>query len=481
MTDTANSASRQGLSLSRALFFSLGTVPVSALGVALFVYLPHYFASHLAVPLTAVGSAWAFVRLIDLGVDPPLGYIMDRTRTALGRYRAWMIAGAPVLMLGVYMLFMAPKGIGSGYLVAWLLVLYLGISILYLGHSAWAAGLAPQYDQRSHLFAIMAAVGVVSSVIVLFVPIVTKAIGRSDAQGVQAMGWFVILSAPLAIGIAAVRTPETIATDVKTNRFDLIECLKLLAKPELIRLLLSQMALTLGPGWMSALYLFFFVGARGYTSDEATGLLIVYIVAGVIGALTTGYVATRLGKHRTLIVTTTAYSLGLCAVMAVPKGSIAGAIPVMFWCGVMASGFDLMLRAMMADVGDEIRLEQGKERISLLYAMLALGSKVAAALAIALSYWLLSRVGFKPAEGAVNTSQAIAGLEWVFLAGPIVFVMLGGVSVIGWKLDSERHAQIRAALDARDAQFDEAPVLESFPVRPAVAVLAAKAELPVQD
>jgi Na+/melibiose symporter-like transporter len=251
----------------------------------------------------------------------------------------------------------------------------------------------------------------------------------------------------------------------------------LLRRPELVRLLLSQMALTLGPGWMSTLYLFFFIQARGYSSQQATLLLVLYIVAGVAGALATGRIATRFGKHRTLITTTTAYSIGLCFVMAVPNGSLIGAAPIMFWCGFMASGFDLMIRAMMADVGDEIRLDQGKERVSLLYAMLSLGAKIAAALAVVLSSFLLDRVGFNPLEGAVNSHNAIIGLEWVFLAGPIVFVMLGGACIVGWKLDAERHAEIRTALDARDALFDEAPILETIPVRPAVAILAAETDI----
>ena len=478
MTDTATTAPRSGLTLSRSLTFAVGTIPVSALTIALFVYLPHYLESHLAVPLMVVGGAWGLVRIIDLGIDLPLGYIMDHTRTAYGRYRVWLVAGAPVFMLGTYMLFLAPKGIGGAYLLVWLLVLYLGISILYLAHSAWAAGLAPQYDQRSRLFGILAAVGVAASVVELFVPIAAPLFGRTDAEGVQAMGWLVVLVTPIAIGIAAIRTPETVVTNIKKSHFasDLLDCLVLLKRPELIRLLASQMALTLGPGWMSTLYLFFFIQARGYTSQQATMLLVVYILSGVMGALATGRIATRFSKHHTLIATTSAYSIGLCFVMAVPKGSIIGAAPIMFWCGFMASGFDLMIRAMMADVGDEIRLDQGKERVSLLYAMLALGAKLAATLAVVLSSFLLARVGFNPLEGAANDHHAIVGLEWVFLAGPIVFVMLGGACIVGWKLDAERHARIRDALDKRDAQFDEAPILDSFPVRPPVAVLAAEPE-----
>jgi glycoside/pentoside/hexuronide:cation symporter, GPH family len=52
-------------------------------------------------------------------------------------------------------------------------------------------------------------------------------------------------------------------------------------------------------------------------------------------------------------------------------------------------------------------------------------------------------------------------LQWIFLAGPIVFVMLGGLCVVGWKLDADRHAGVRAELDARDAALADAPILSA--------------------
>jgi Na+/melibiose symporter-like transporter len=154
------------------------------------------------------------------------------------------------------------------------------------------------------------------------------------------------------------------------------------------------------------------------------------------------------------------------------------AAPVIVWCGFMAAAFDMMVRAMTADVGDELRLEQGKERTGLVYAFTTLAAKISSAMAIGLTYPLLARIGYNPAEGAVNSHAAIVGLEWMFLLGPIVFVMLGGACFLGWKLDAARHAEIRAALDERDAQYDEAAILESMAARPAAVVLAAGSEPP---
>ena len=472
MSQEPQAAYTRQLSLSTALGFSATSLPVSALVIALAVYLPPYYATHIGLG-ASVGLALMTVRLLDMGVDVALGMAMDRTRTAFGRYRIWMIAGAPILMLAVYMLFInAQPGAGIGYLITWLLVLYLGMSILVLSHSAWAATLATHYHERSRIFAILAAVGVLGSVAVLLIPIFAHAKSKTDFTAIKDMGWFVVLITPLAVGLVTSRTRETITRDVEGPHFQLKDYLSLLARPSLIRLLLADLVLTLGPGWMSAIYLFYFRDSRGFSLGTASILLAVYIAAGFVGAPIVGMVARKFGKHRTLMATTTAYSLGLFAIMAIPKGNFPVAVAPMFWCGFNAAGFALLTRAMLADISDEVRLEQGKERVSLLYALTTFTTKFAGAFSIFLTYSVLGRVGYNMKEGAVNGPAAIHGLEMAYIIGPIFFVMLGGACFIGYRLGPDRHAEIRRQLDERDALYDEAPILQSAGVEAPVIVSA---------
>jgi GPH family glycoside/pentoside/hexuronide:cation symporter len=115
-----------------------------------------------------------------------------------------------------------------------------------------------------------------------------------------------------------------------------------------------------------------------------------------------------------------------------------------------------MIRAMLADVGDSVRLEQGRERISLIFSTNVLAQKIASAFAIGLTYSLLATIGFNPAEHAPNTAAAIDKLQLTFICGPIFFVLLGGACLIGWRLDARRHDDIRAQLEARDARLESA-------------------------
>jgi Na+/melibiose symporter-like transporter len=297
----------------------------------------------------------------------------------------------------------------------------------------------------------MAAVAVAVSLIVLCMPVINAHMHGPDSRNIELMGWFVIALAPPAVGLAVWRTGERISPTVHAEGPNLKDYLRLLTKPDLVRLYLSHIALTLGPGWMTALYLFFSRDYKGFNASQASILLLVYTVAGMIGAPVTALLATRIGKHRMLMVATTAYSVGLVTVLLTPYGSVLGSVPTMLWCGFMALGFELSIRSMLADVADEVRLEQGRERLSLIYALNTLAVKIAAALAIGISFPLLERVGYVAKEGAKNTPEAISALGLIFVSGPIFFVLIGGACVVGWKMTAERHAGVRAELDRLDA------------------------------
>lgn len=462
---TAATAARDArLPLALALAFAATSLPLQALQIAVAVHLPAYFAASIGVELTVVAAAFATVRLIDVPIEPALGIAMDRTRSRLGRYRLWMILGAPLVMLGLYMLLTARGGVGTGYLIAWLLVMYLGASILMLAHQAWAATLAKTYDDRARLFGVMMAVGVAGAVVVLLIPIVMEQMGYSEAEGLRAMVWYLIVLAPLAVAVVVWRTPETVAPEAPGQRFRLRDYLELVTDPSMGRILLADLALSLGPGWMAALYLFYSRDRMGFSAGEANILLAVYILAGVVGAPVLAWLATRISKHRTVMLSAAAYSLLLVTLAFLPKGNVLASIPTLFFTGFMAAGFNVLTRAMTADVADEMRLRQGKERSGLLYAMTTLTTKIAAGGSIFLTFNVLSRVGYDPKLGQANTPEAIEALLASFLVGPIVFVMLGAACLIGYRLTAERAADVRRQLDVRDHAilYDPAAALEGL-------------------
>ena len=448
------------LPLPVVLAFSSTALPIAAIGLVMAVYLPRFFAGQLGLSLAAVGVAFTIVRLIDLAIDPLLGMAMDRTRTRFGRYRPWLLAGGPIVMVAAYMLFMAHPGITEAYLIEWLLVLYLGVSILTLAQAAWGASLATDYHDRSRVYGVIQAVGVIGAVLILLLPLALGKRGEG-VNGVHAMGWFCILLIPVTLALCTLFTPERVAPDTSKERVTLRDYWDLIRRPEMARLIFADLFMALGPGTTAALYLFFFHDARGY-SHQQTGLLLVFFIgAGLVGAMFWGWLAQKIGKHRALIVSAVAYAASQSALMIIPPATMALAIPGMFAVGFVSSAFVLIVRAMVADVADEVRLETGKERVGLLYALVTTTQKVGTAITVGISFTVLDLVGYNAADGATNTPQAIRGLELCYVFAPIILVFFGGAAFIGWKLDAKRHAEVRRQLDERDALAAEAGLLDS--------------------
>jgi Na+/melibiose symporter-like transporter len=468
---STSSADGHRLPLLRLLAFSLPGLPIGALAVALSVYLPRYYASHIGLSLAAVGLAFGVVRLVDMCFDPVIGVIMDHTRTRLGRYRVWLLAGAPLLGVPVYMLFLAPAGVPLIYLIGWLFIYYLGTSVIALSHASWASVIASRYHDRSRVFGTIQVISTIAATAVLIVALLFS---KDSSSAVRVMGWFIVAVTPLGIAMASLFTPERIIAEHSTEKVTWRDYWEMVSWPEMRRIVAAAFCLTMGPGWMSAMYLFYFHDSRGFSFQVSTLLLGLYIVAGVFGAAGLSWLATRLGKHRTLIVASTGYSLGLMILNFLPRGSLVPAAIIMFALGFLAAGFVLLGRAMCADVGDAIRLAKGKHRQGLLYAMMTSVEKIAGALAIASTFTILSWVGYQAKEGAHNTPAAIHNLELVYLLGPITFVMLGGACYLGYKLDDKRHAEIRAALDEREAVVSVVSVVEEVSLGIAVPTAAAE-------
>lgn len=448
------------LSLPAVLAFACAYMPFAALQLSVAVQLPPFFADQLGLGLAA-GAAFGLVRLIDIPVDPALGLLIDRTRTRLGRYRPWMIAGAPILMLALYMLYQAEPGITEGYLAVWLLVVYLGMSILLVAGNAWASGLAASYQERSRIFGAMLAMGVAGAITALLIPVAYERLHLPELDGMRAVGWFLLALAPAAVLVAVSRTPERPVAAPPGRRFGVADYLGLLSRGNVLRLVAADFCITMGPGWMAALYLFYFRQSRELSLSSASLLLALYVLAGLVGAPATAWLANRFGKHRALIAATTLYALMLMVIPTLPRGQALPYAPAMFGLGALSTGFIVMVRAITADIGDELRLEGGRDMMGLLYAITSATTKAASALAIFVSFGLLRLVGFQVGAHAANSADKVHGLELAFITGPVVFVLLGGATFLGYRLSAERHADIRRRLDARDAALAPSPVVQA--------------------
>ncbi len=428
--------------------FAAPCLPMAALGLPLVVHLPHFYAQSIGLPLGTVGLIFLIVRLIDIGFDPILGSLMDRTRTKLGRFKPWLVASIVVMGLATWMLFMPPGGKANEvFLGGWLLLVYLGFSMSVLAQTSWASVLSPDYDQRSRIYGFWTTGNVIGIILVLVLPVAVSKMGGLEPAQVSIMGWFIIVLLPLTIGLAVWRVPEPVP-DKPThgNIRDYLDFLKLAA---VRRLMWTDLLFGLAPGITGALALFYFATVKQMDTFHAQLLIFFYFAAGLVGASLWTIVATKIGKHRAMALAGVLFAVSYVGVFLAPAGNFTLQALSMIGVGIPFCANQVLLRAMLADVGDEDRLLSGQDRTGMLFALLTATNKVGYALA-ALTFLPLGMAGFDQADGARQTAQALDMLTILFVGLPIAVLLIASWVIYSFPLDKERQQQIRAQLEARD-------------------------------
>jgi Na+/melibiose symporter-like transporter len=468
-----SNAAQARVPLPTILAFGTIQMPLLAIGLVYGVYLPPNYAG-LGVGLASVALAITIVRGIDVFFDPLLAMVMDRTRTPIGRYRPWLVLGTPIVMFGVYKVLMPQGPVSQGYLILWLLVSFVGLSMMTLGSSAWSAVVATTYNDRARLYAWTSPMGILALVGLLMLPLFTHGkVAAGLTSSMPIIGMIFLIALPIALFICAVFTPERVAPASQAS-FSAADYLGAIGRPTMLRLILADFLLALGPGVTGPLYLFYFHDAKGFTIPDVSLMLIFYVTAGVFGGLFWGgYAAQKLGKHRALQVACVAYGITQSILMAVPGMkpgyTFADVLPTgvaMIAVGFTAAAFLILVRAMVADVADEVRLDRKRDLTSLLYSMVTTTTKLGGSITVAVVYPVLALVGYNPKEGAVNTPHAIFGLEMCYLFAPVILVLIGGAMFFGYRLDSKRHAEIREALAAPDFTASEEALVGAVAMEP---------------
>ncbi|MEN9856326.1 MAG: hypothetical protein RLZZ157_1452, partial [Pseudomonadota bacterium] len=287
------------VALPRILAFSLPSLPLAALGLPLVVQLPPYYASSLGVDIRIVGLAFMLARLGDIFIDITIGLGMDLTRTRFGRFSPWLLASTPVIMLGAWFLFMAQPGVSGLYLIGSLVLTYLGFSMGQLSQMSLGATLSDNYYERARVFGFWQAFNVIGMLMALAIPVVIHQMGGTTNQGIVGMGWFIILSMPICATIAFFRAGERPpkAARKATNIGDVIGLLRTKACRTL---LITDLILMFASGVTGGLFLFYFDAVKGYGA-LSSALLLIYFVAGLVGAPIWTFIARRAGKHVALM------------------------------------------------------------------------------------------------------------------------------------------------------------------------------------
>ncbi|MBW2366413.1 MAG: MFS transporter [Deltaproteobacteria bacterium] len=448
MSNKVNQSNSGEISTSRVLAYSSLTIPITAVGIPINVYLPPLYATELGLGLAAVGFIFMLARVWDVVTDPLVGLLIDRFPSRWGRRKHWIVIGTPILMFSAWFLYMPSPGSGSAaYLFFLLFMLFIGFTLIDVAHKSWAPDLAESYNDRSRLFGWRESVNIAGTIGVLSLPAVLSYLSDIDAYDKAAsMGIFLIVTLPITVAIITWFVPDRVRAG-KAPSFAFSEIIPALRNKAILRVFIAECFVAVGVGSTAAMFLFVAKWVFLLGNYDSIGL-VVFFLSAMIAVPLWVKLSSLIGKHIAVITVCLYSALAILLFLIIDKsGSLVAFLGLTAAVGLGFAGPQILIRSMVADVVDQEELRSGHNRSGLYFALMSTTYKLGNALAVGISYLVLDQVGFDPA--IQNSPEAVNGLLITFVFLPLLFSLLTAVCMLKYPLTKVRHEQIRKQLQMK--------------------------------
>ncbi len=426
--------------------YGLPALPLSMLTLPVYVYLPAFYAEDLGIGLAAVGVVLLASRLFDVVSDPLVGALSDRLGGRFGRRRPLVLLGAPVVMLGVYHLFMPAGQPDAAYLLMWTLVASLGWTLMTLPLYAWGAELSAHYHERTRIASVRQ-VFLVSGTLVAggLAALSMLGEGAARAEALALIGWTVMATLPLAAVLAFLFVPDPAVGRQPAPSWR--RGLRTLLDSRPLRRILAANLLNGAANALPATLFLPFVTRILEMPDAAGPLLFAYFGISVLAVPLWLKLSYKLGKHRTWTLALVVAALAFPALLLLGPGDVWGYLPIVLVTGFCV-GADLSLPAsMQADVVDADAVDGGRQRAGFLFALNGMTGKLALAVAVGVAFPVLELLGMR--EGEPLGTAAAVGLLTLYCIVPVVLKLAAAALVWRFPIDEAHQERLRAAIRRR--------------------------------
>lgn len=395
--------------------YGLLGLPLAFVALPLYVVLPHYYATELALPLANVGALLMLVRLLDAAAEPLLGRLSDRLYQGPLRAVLWVAGGsALVQVLGLSGLFFpavqGPQALAA-WMVAGLLVTCLAHSQLVIAHQAWGVRLGGDALQRSRVVAWREGPGLIG---VVTASALSVAWGAGPMLVVFALsllaGWLALWHAPRPAAPAQQDLPAAFAWATVWQP---------LRQPAFRRLLAVFLCNGIASAVPAALMLFFAQDRLQATQAQIALFLVLYFVSGALSMPGWLRAVRRWGLERAWLGGMLLAVACFGWTMLLGSGQIAAFAWICALSGI-ALGADLALPGALLARLVERQGAQGRSEGAYL-GWWNLATKLNLALAAGAALPLLQWLGYSP---GIQDAHALQRLAWAYALLPCALKLL---------------------------------------------------------
>ncbi|MBO5290336.1 MAG: MFS transporter [Clostridia bacterium] len=465
----------------------IATFGIGLFGVALMTgWMPDYTATFFAdfafkgkgfdadTMASAISMVFLVAGIVGAVCELVIGYLVDNTRTKLGKVKPWIGFGVIPLSIIAMLVFVAPNTNNQTVAIAWMFIIYS----LYTAFSCavespsncFGSLCSPNPSERSSAISIASFLRSVGQsggmVVILVVGLVMKAVmGEQQFKNAEAQGLDLIISTAIcALGLILfvmiffTNNQERVPfTQEKVSLKDAVKVV--FTHKNLLMVSLTKLC-GFGRGVYGTVSLYIAIYLLG-SKDLKLALLLPMGIGTAVGTLLVNIVLKKFSTKKTFILFCLYGASSLSILFLVSKGigfNSTLIIPFLilnFFCGLQHGNTNVTPNIMIADCVDEIEFKTGKRQEGLAYAGYGLFSKVASAFTKALGPWLLyTWSGYLASTNAnvayaAQTDATLNKILMIYTIIPAIFVILQAVPIFFYDMVGEKKENITKALIER--------------------------------
>ena len=463
------------------------TFGIGLFGVALLTgWMPDYTATFFAdfafkgkgfdsdTMANAISMVFLVAGIVGAVCELVIGYLVDNTRTKLGKVKPWIGFGVVPLAIISLLVFVAPNTENQTLAIVWMFVIYS----LYTAFSCavespancFGSLCSPNPSERSSAISIASFLRSVGQsggmVVILVVGLVMKAImGEQQYKNAEAQGLDLLIStAVCALGIILfvmiffTNNKERVPfTQEKVSLKDAVKVV--FTHKNLLMVSLTKLC-GFGRGVYGTVSLYIAIYLLG-SKDLKLGLLLPMGIGTAVGTLLVNIVLKKFSTKKTFILFCFYGASSLAILFLVSKGIgfndglIIPFLILNFFCGLQHGNTNVTPNIMIADCVDETEYKTGKRQEGLAYAGYGLFSKIASAFTKALGPWLLyTWSGYLASTNAnvayaAQTDATLNKILMIYTIIPAIFVVLQAVPIFFYDMVGDKKELITKELIKR--------------------------------
>ncbi|MDG2061182.1 MAG: MFS transporter [SAR86 cluster bacterium] len=441
-------------------------LPLAMIGYPIAIWLIPFYSEVTKFPLALLADILLFARFTDVITDPVIGHLSDSTNTPFGRRKPWILLGLPLMMISVYFLFSPLENLSIYYFLIFIVLMYLGSTLIGISYNAWGAEISPVYHERSRITAgreVFTLIGLLLSALIPLAVEVSGAgvtiyegmtrmisavfffkdfnIGYDLRNILHFMGLGIVISLPIFAFIALIRVKDPMPNI--ENRTSLKEGLKIALKNTLVvKIILITFLVIAGESFRNTLSLWFMRDVIGVETIGAAYAR--YFISGLIAIPFWLWLGKKIGKHKAFSITLITTALISFLNFFLDNGDFVFFHFLFLLKGACFGGLQFLPISMLADVIDTDSLKSGEKRAGNIFALNGMILKIAAMLAIWAAVRLVDFFGFNP--GVINTQEELLGLRILYTMGPSIFFLPALYLSWSFPLTKGKHEEIRKEL-----------------------------------